>query len=249
MGLGFKKSFPFIGSDRSNSSLASPDEWLISAILGGLKTSAGIDVTPVKALGVSTVLACVNIISRAIATMPLVVYEKDRSGARSAPPGTSSTTFLHLSPNPNMTSSEFLMAMQGNLTLRNNAYALIKRSQAGYTQLIPIDPIDMKVSKDDKGKLVYEIAREEVPSKSILHLRGLSSNGLAGLDTVAYSREAIALSIALQDDLGRFFPQRRARRQHVADRPDAQARDGAEDQGVASTPSTRGRATSTRRRY
>ena len=125
---------------RQDALLRSPEEWLVDVILGGIKSSAGINVDPLKALGVTTVLACVNVISRAIATLPLIVYEKTDQGKVRAERHRLFNT-LHLSPNEDMTIAEFLLAMQGNLTLRNNAYALIERNGAGGVRMHPIETV------------------------------------------------------------------------------------------------------------
>jgi HK97 family phage portal protein len=191
-------------ADHSNSTLSDPDEWLVQAIMGGLKSSSGISVTPQSALGVSTVLACVNVISKAIATLPIEVYEKSNEGKKKAT-GHPLYELLHLNPNDDMTTCEFLMAMQGNLTLRGNAYALISKNGLGTVKSItPIDPADIQ-SNIENGILVYHINGSKVQPKRIIHLRGLSCNGLIGYNTLSFAKDAIALSIAMQDDIGAFF--------------------------------------------
>ena len=188
---------------RQDALLRSPEEWLVDVILGGIKSSAGINVDPLKALGVTTVLACVNVISRAIATLPLIVYEKTDQGKVRAERHRLFNT-LHLSPNEDMTIAEFLLAMQGNLTLRNNAYALIERNGAGGVRMHPIENGLVLIRLED-NKPVYYVNNEVVPNNEILHVRGLTPTGYLGYDTIATVKDAIGLAIALQDDVAQFF--------------------------------------------
>ena len=191
-------------SSPSNSTMSSPDEWLLSAILGGLKTSSGITMTPLKALGVSTVLACVNVISKSIASLPIEIYERTGDGKKKA---TSHPLYeiLHLAPNDDMTAYEFMSTMQGNLTLRGNSFALIRKNGLGTVKSItPIAPVDMACTLEN-GNLVYRICGDRVQPSRVIHLRGISANGLIGYDTLGFAKDSIGLAISMQDDIGAFF--------------------------------------------
>lgn len=212
MNVGFRRqnSFPFVGWERSNvSTLRDPDEWLVDALLGRLKATSGVSVTPMTALGATTVFACVNLVARQMATTPLHVYEKTEKGKVRAT-NHPLYSILHDSWNESLTSAEALMAMQGNFTLRNNAFALIRKaglnrygSGREVVGLDPIDPIDIKVRDD--SLYPYELKGEKLERSQVLHLRGLSLSGLVGIDPVGIARDSIGLAIALQDEVARFF--------------------------------------------
>lgn len=214
MGLQLKSGFPFFGWARSNAAtFKDPDEWFVESLLGRLKTSSGITVNPMTALGASTVFACVNLVARQMATTPLHVYEKTEKGSEKA---TSHPLYslLHDGFNDQLTAAEAIMAIQGNLTLRNNAFALIRR--AGLNRLgsgrrvIGIDPLDPSdVRMVDNVDHPYEVFKDGVwtprERSEVLHLRGLSLAGSVGFDTVSLARDSIGLAIALQDEVARFF--------------------------------------------
>ena len=103
-----------------------------------------------------------------------------------------------------MTIAEFLLAMQGNLTLRNNAYALIERNGAGRVRMHPIENGLVLIRLED-NKPVYYVDNQIVPNDEILHVRGLTPTGYLGYDTIATVKDAIGLAIALQDDVAQFF--------------------------------------------
>lgn len=205
MGI-FRRTAARIGGVFSrNSSLATPEKWLIETLLGGLKSASGIQVTPLKALGVSTVYACVNRIAGTVASLPLKLYRRDGSSKLLAfehplyP-------LLHDSPNPEMTSFDFRQAMQGNLTLRKNAVAIIVRDGLGdIVELVPVDPSDLQLNRNKDGALEYWIDNKLYDHNRILHLKGFSTNGVCGMDLVYSTREVIGLAIALEDNAARFF--------------------------------------------
>ena len=184
-----------------------PDQWLIDAIYGGLSTASGVAVTPMKALGVSTVYACVNRVSQSVATIPLKLYRSMPNGGRVEATDHPLFSLLHDSPNPEMTSGDFRRAVQAHLSLRNNGYAMIVRNGLGrVAELWPIDPKDIQIRRNEITHAIeYLIMGKQVDTSKILHIRGLSVNGLLGLDAVSTARDAIGLAIALQDNASKFF--------------------------------------------
>ena len=129
----------------TQANLSSPDEWLVDALLGGM-SSAGVNVTPVAALGVSTVYACVSVISKAIASLPLSIYSITPAGDRIPAVDHPLHDTLSLNPARNMTTSEVMGALVANLVLRGNAYALLSRDGLGNVrQMVPIEPSDINL--------------------------------------------------------------------------------------------------------
>ena len=198
---------PFRSAKHSNAGLASPEQWLIEALLGGLRTKSGICVSRDTALGVATVFACVNKISQAVSCLPFQVYRRLPGGGREPATGHPLYSILHDEPNPEMTSIDFRTAMQSNLTLRRNAVAVIVRDGYGrVAELWPVESVNYTVRRDAATKrLVYTVDGKEYGPESILHLRQSTFNGVVGLDAMTQAREAIALAITLQDNAARFF--------------------------------------------
>ena len=194
------------GSRASNLSLQSAQEWYINGLMGAA-TAAGVTVTPLAALGVSTVYACVNARSRSIASLPIKLYRKLPSGGKEVAMDHPLYSIVHDEPNPEMTSASFRRAVEANATLRNAGYALIVRD--GMRQVIELRPIancDISPKRDDAtGALYYDLKGERVEPNRILHIGGLTLNGISGIDTISVGRESIGLAIALQDHGSRFF--------------------------------------------
>lgn len=112
--------------------LSYPAEWLLDLFNGG-RTNSGIRISEMTALQVSTVLACVNIISNGISSLPLHVFERmftnDRPGKKLAFNHTL-YDFLHSEPNPEMSSPTWRKTMAAHDLLWGNAYSEIQRSKS-----------------------------------------------------------------------------------------------------------------------
>lgn len=193
------------GASASNSSLGQPSEWLIDAIIG-YASASGVKVNPLAALGVPTVYACVNAVSRSISSIPLKLHKRLPGGGKELAMEHRLYSLLHDAPNDEMTSADFRRAVQANATLRNSGYALIVRNGLGeVVEIQPIANCDITPDRDAAGKLIYKLKSKAVDARSILHIKGLTLNGISGLDAVGTAREAIGLALALQDHGARFF--------------------------------------------
>jgi len=192
--------------DEPQNNLSSPDEWLVDALFRGL-ASSGVKVTPITALGVSTVYACVNVISKAISSLPLCIYEHSENGDKVKAYNHPLYNVLTLNPAKNMTTSEVMGAIVSNLILRGNSYSLLSRDGLGNVrQMMPIEPSDMSLQIHPvTNEIDYLVDGKKVQRSRILHVKGLSSSGVLGFDTTTLAKDTIGLAIALQDDLASFF--------------------------------------------
>ncbi len=193
-------------AEERKNNLSSPDEWLVDALFRGL-SSSGVKVSPITAMGVSTVYACVNVISKAISSLPLCIYELSPNGDKQKAYDHPLYNTLTINPAKNMTTSEVVCALVSNLVLRGNSYALVSRDGLGNVrQIMPIEPSDMTLQVHPvTNELDYLVDGKKVARNRILHLKGLSSSGVLGFDTTTLAKDTIGLSIALQDDLASFF--------------------------------------------
>ena len=153
------------------------------------------------ALQVGAVFACVGLLSRTVASMPVQVYErKDRK--RLLADGTTLYHVLHHSPNSSMTSYEFWVAMITQLVLRGNAYAQIVRDVDGeVVSMWPLSADQMSVSVEDDGSLSYTYNRSgqlfEIDNRDVLHIKGLG-NGCLGLSPLSYMSGTAAEALDAQ---------------------------------------------------
>lgn len=206
------KFFSRLFSRRSG--IANPQKWLIDYFTGGTKSAAGINVTPDTALQASAVYACVRVLAETIASLPLHVYRRlEGSKGKEKAPEHYLYPVLHEIANPEMTSFELRETMVGHLCLRGNAYAEKVFDRAGRVkELWPLNPDGVLVERDKATKqLIYiitlpgESKQVKLSSDRILHIRGLSGNGIIGYSPIALAKESIGLALATEEYGSRFF--------------------------------------------
>lgn len=164
------------------------------------------DDTPIigvdSALQVSTVWACVSILTDVVSSLPLMVWRDDK-GARVSAKGTTLYEVLHDSPNRRHTAQEFWEFMMLNFVLRGNAYARVDRNGAGeVVALWPLSADQMEVIASDDGSLmyIYYLGNEGIvyQEQNILHIRG-KGNGVVGMSPLDYMRSSVSLAIKAQN--------------------------------------------------
>jgi HK97 family phage portal protein len=172
-------------------------------------TRSGATVTAETAMRAAAVYACVRILSHTIGMLPLRLYRRtgDREEIASEHP---LDRVLAFKPNRWQTPFELKRLLMGHICLRGNAYAFISRSRGRVMELIPLHPDRMRVEQDDELAITYRYRRadgreERYQQAEIMHLRGLSTDGLMGLSPIAAAREAIGLSLQTEAHGARLF--------------------------------------------
>lgn len=206
--FGRNLSLPRFLSPRNSTTLSSPADWLISELLGRMAAS-GVQVTPLRALGVATVYACVNTISRTMTTLPVSLNRRVGSGPTNGwEPAIEHPMFAMFDePNEDMTGASFIYAVQANATLRNVGYALIVRNGLNQvSELVPIEPSELQIVQSTvNGPISYKVNGKLVDKRSLLIINGMTFNGVSPAPGFTLARENIGLAIALQDNAARFF--------------------------------------------
>jgi HK97 family phage portal protein len=177
---------------------------------GGMSTtSAGVDVNDQTALKWSAVWGCVLVLSQDIAKLPLPVYRRldddSRTEAREHP----LWGILNVAPNPYMTAYQLRQALQKHLGIRGNAFAKIDRENGRIKALWPRTPDRMDIEVV-KGGLVYWYTLDDGTKvkhrpDEILHLKGLSDDGIVGYSPVEVFRDGIALALSYQQHATKSF--------------------------------------------
>lgn len=193
------------------STLANPDAWLLRAF-GSVQTATGVTVTESSALRASTVFACTRILAETLASLPLNVFSRQADGAKQRADSHPNAFLLHDAPNPEMTSFEWRSFMMTSLALWGNSYnQIVMDRKQTIREIWPLRPDWMKVERDrTSGLILYRYHRPEKTERifdadEILHIRGLSLDGLVGLSPISQAREAIGLSLATEEYGARFF--------------------------------------------
>lgn len=178
----------------------------------GGNSSSGVNVDELRSLQTSAVYACVKILAETVASLPLHLYKRGKDGKNEWATEHPLFYCLYESPNDEMTSFEFRETMMTSLLLWGNAYARIIRKQGHVTELWFLKPQNMVVERDSQShKLKYtysdDIKNETFVYKpsQIMHIKGLSVDGVLGLSPIAQAREAVGLALATEQYGAKFF--------------------------------------------
>lgn len=190
-------------------SLSNPPSWMFKAF-GVTDSGTGIAVNEDTALGSTAIWAAVRIISETVASVPLGVFERREDDGRDIRRDHPTHRILHSSPNPMLTAMEFREMQMANLLLAGNSYAEIVRDGAGrVAELWPIWPQRVEIQAQD-DRVLYRITvpggkDEFLKPHEMLHIRGMSRGGLAGLDPIATTAESVGFTLALEKFMAMFF--------------------------------------------
>ncbi len=203
-------------------------ERMIRSVFGGGPTSSGVTVSSDSAMRQATVYSCVNILSRVLGMLPCHMMEKIGK-TKNIADDFYLYRILHDMPNQWMDSSDFWGMAMNHLALRGNFYAFKNTGldPNGRTrELLPIAPgrVQEIIQTADYG-VFYRILlpSEEMrgqygeptnasigtskifPASQIFHLRGMTQDGLVGMNPIQYVRECIGLGLATEQFGARHF--------------------------------------------
>lgn len=183
------------------------------------QSAAGKTVTERSAMQMTAVFACVRVLAESIASLPLHLYHRSENGNQEKAEEHPLYFLLHDEPNPEMTSYSLRETMMVHILLYGNAYAQILRNGRGEViGLYPLLPNRMRLERDDtSGKLFYRYDRfdKEPPTmedstvilmpEDVLHIPGLSMDGLLGLSPIATCRNAVGAGLAADEYSSRYY--------------------------------------------
>ncbi len=167
-------------------------------------SGAGKPVNATTAIQLSTVYACVRVISETVASLPLGVYEAKDDGNRKAMDHPL-YYLLHDEPNTEMTSFVLREVMLAHLLLWGNSYCqIIRTGRNRIIGLYPLLPDKMTVDRDRNGILTYTYMTSTgetviLAPEEVLHIPGLGFDGGMGYSPIALEKNAIGLGIASEE--------------------------------------------------
>ncbi len=189
---------------------SNPRAWLLWGLPGGIETYTGKNVNEDTALSSTAFWAAIKFISETTASLPLHLYKRLFNKGKERGVNHSLYNVLHLSPNSEMTSMNYREAITGQCIIYGNCYSEIEFD--GYGNIIGLWPLqaDKMLVRRINNVLLYEYRLPEggmviFPRERILHIPAFGNSGISGYNLVTKGREAIGLSLALEEYAARFF--------------------------------------------
>lgn len=169
-------------------------------------TGAILEMSKEKAMQLSTVFACVRLISETVGTLPCVVYRREGDQGKMADLDYPLYDLLHDSPNADFTNVEYFERLTADLCLWGNHFSEISRGvSGGIVALTGLEPALVNVGRDITGTLRYQYADpyrgwREIPEDDMFHVRGFgkTNDDVLGLSPISCAR--ISLDIAASSD-------------------------------------------------
>lgn len=177
----------------------------------GLTSASGVRVTSEAAMRHGAVYASVQVLSQSMAVLPFELYRRNAGGGRTFV--ADHWLYRLMAKRPNRFQSPFTwrQMVQGHLCFRGNAYCRIVEGPRGsIAELLPMHPDRVSVELLDNESWRYRYKRangaEEVLRRDqVWHLKGLSDDGVLGLNPIEVCRESIGGAIAAERYANRFF--------------------------------------------
>jgi HK97 family phage portal protein len=181
----------------------------LMALFGAKPTSSGVTVDETKALNSSVVWACVNLIAGTIGSLPLLHYRRLANGDRERFTDSRLYRVLHDTPNDETAAPVFWETQAQHLLLWGNSFAEIRRNARNeVSALYLIEPWRVQWFRSGAGELRYRIDGETVLTPDeVLHVPGLTPDGIWGYSPIQKAREALGLLLAAERFGGTFFGQ------------------------------------------
>ncbi len=160
----------------------------------------GMSMNERKALKISAVYRAIDLISNGVAVLPVDIFRRDRSqfASRSKATDHPASFLLNCEPNAWQTPFEMNKTLMTQVLLRGNAYIYIFRNKEGNPQELRLLP-DNTFPDWYQGDVWYftDIGTPDnpqwakVPDGDVIHVRGLSTEGLLGLSVIDLASETL----------------------------------------------------------
>jgi len=183
------------------------DSYIRDTLLTGGSTSTGKTVSIDGSATLVPVFSAVSLLAGAIGSLPIKVYQKRPDGGADLAPQHRTNAILSESPNPTMASDEYFEIVGSHLALWGNHFSYKVRDANGFVaELWPLHPGRCEVGRGPDGMPIFLVdGKGPFTEKDILHIRGLSFDGLVGLSPIQQAKQSVAISHALEEFGARFF--------------------------------------------
>lgn len=179
-------------------------------LMRGLDLTGAAPANPRAAENLSTVLACVGVISSAMASLPQYVYRFSENG-RTIDDAHPVARLIELGPNQHQTMADWLEWTMASVLLRGNALSEVITDNRG--TVIGLNPIpwnNVNVQLLPNGKLIYDVTGitylgggtgrpRRLLQDEVFHLRDRSDDGLIGVSRLARAAAVVQSGLSIQN--------------------------------------------------
>lgn len=181
--------------------------------IGGLVSgSKSFVVDEASVLSITPAWRAIYILKDILATMPLNLYKLEADGDIVVAKDHPLNKLVAVSPHALYTAYEWMSAMIVNTLVCGNGLSRIIRNGSGIPTallIVPYDCMDDILLSDDMQHLIYVVRINgkltNLHSDDVVHFRGLTTNGMAGLNTTTLHKDTFASEMAMRDYVKSFL--------------------------------------------
>jgi len=173
-----------------------------------MSTIAGVQINQENSLRISTVYACVRLISDAISTLPIDTYVRSEGARRPFRPRPEWLDY----PESGVSRTDHFQMVMVSLLLNGNAFVRVLRDDRGVVGLSVLNPSKVEVVRNSATRRpefvikIDERRSERVPGDEMIHISDMRLPGeMRGKSRIDLIQEELGLSKALTVFAARFF--------------------------------------------
>ncbi len=194
---------------RQNISISQLDQMILDLDIGE-RSSSGVTVSETSGSKQPTVYSCINILSRDMSHLKLGMFERlEGDDQREVETGEHALAAWLKTPNAAMTPMQHRQVAWSHVLSRGNAYLQVDR-QRGRIRTWPLVPARMEVGVNGAGEKIYRYTKDDgtkrdLRNSQVLHLFGLSFDGISGVSPIRWNMETIGQAIAVKQYGAAYF--------------------------------------------
>ena len=194
-------------------SLGDPVAW--QELFGDGLSSTGVTVNNRTAMQYAAIWRGVTLVSRDVARMPAFVYKKNPAGGKDKAISHPAFSLLRYKANPHVTAYTLKQTAHMWFMLSGNGYILIERDNRGAAKALwnlPSTGVSPIVELGEGGSQMLDRYMVNIKGfmtfvrpSDMIHIKGISENGIEGLSMVEHAAESIGLGVAARKYNAIFF--------------------------------------------
>lgn len=160
-----------------------------------------------KAMLLSTVYRCVDIISDSVAQLPLEPYLINAEGYKEKFVKHPTYYLLNREPNKRMSRFTFIKTLIVSTLLKGNGYAYIERDGKGDAIALHYIQSDFVTIIDNKDGIKYSVVgiKGYVEPCNMIHILNFSYDGITGISTLQHAKQTLGLASDSESHATGFF--------------------------------------------
>lgn len=184
-----------------------------------LSSQAGLlsNIASRQAENLSTVSACVSLISSSIASLPAYVYQETDKG-RFIQTRHALARLIKAGVNENQTWVNWLESMMASTLLKGNGLSIIERNERSELlalRFVPWGNVQVRVLSN--GRIAYDVTNDSTYGRlwpsgrffagDVLHLRDRSDNSIIGVSRLSRAAQVLEMGLTVNDFAQQWFQQ------------------------------------------